>query len=287
MAAQPNPNTSARTDKLINIAGGAIMSAAMGTNVGKSIAKVGTAIAVGKAVLNKIDEVSARLAGAGIIPGGTAATAAGTSQQTKSDGDWRVRLAVGASAPIFYNTFDDAGLLAPLRKTSGVLFPYNPQVTISYVNNYTSMATTHSNNSIHTYNNSEVSSITLNASFTAQNTAEADYVLAVLHFFRSASKMFYGNSSSGNQGSPPPILFLSGYGQNYLNKVPVILTSFQHSMNDDIDFIETSSINGGTTMVPTASALSITLIPQYSRTKMATFNLDEFATGSLITKGFI
>lgn len=45
--------------------------------------------------------------------------------------------------------------------------------------------------------------------------------------------------------------------------------------------------SGPPTRLPTVSQLSVTLQPVYSRAKMSGFNLDEFAAGKLINKGFI
>ena len=47
--------------------------------------------------------------------------------------------------------------------------------------------------------------------FTAQATFEANYMLAVIHFFRSVTKMFYGQD--WQRGAPPPLVFLSGLGE--------------------------------------------------------------------------
>jgi hypothetical protein len=46
--------------------------------------------------------------------------------------------------------------------------------------------------------------------FTANDPDEATYVFAVLHFLRSAYKMFFGNDRLA--GTPPPVLRLSGHG---------------------------------------------------------------------------
>ena len=200
---------------------------------------------------------------------------------TYPNNDWRIRISVGPKSKIFYLA-DNPGILAPLASTGGVIFPYTPQITVTYQNTYTPTAVTHSINSIQSYVNSDVSSITINGTFTAQNMADADYVLAVLHFFRSASKMFFGSSTSLDRlGSPPPILFLNGFGQHYFPNVPTILTTFSHNMTDDVDFVE-AKYGSEITMVPTVSSISLTLIPQYSRTAIRSFDLDKFAAGDLI-----
>jgi hypothetical protein len=274
--------------------GGALLSQAVSnsktlTKAAGAVGTAATAFAVGKTVIGKISEVKARLEGSGLDPSGAFSQADQVSEvnTVAPEDDWRMRISVGQSSGIFYQS-TNPGILAPLQATNGVLFPYTPQVTINYANNYNAMTPTHSINSIQSYTNSDVSSITVNATFTAQNQQEADYVLASLHFFRSASKMFFGSSDTGNAGNPQPVLFLNGFGKAYFNNVPVILTSFVHTMTDDVDFISTTSTGlTGMTMIPTVSSISVTLTPQYSRIKMSNFNLDRFASGDLLMNGFI
>ena len=245
---------------------------------------------------------SARLSTAGLLPGGlpsiqgifgqmgsamggttspaaSVSASAGTSAGSENS-DWRLRISVGEQSGIFYKA-TNAGILAPLTVTNGVIFPYTPQITVSYQNNYGAQTLTHSMQPSRSFQNSEVSAINITGTFTAQTPEEADYVLAVIHFFRSASKMYFGTADDKNRiGAPPPVLFLNGFGQNYFPNVSTVLTSFVHNMGDDVDF--TTAGWDSVTRVPTVSNIQITLIPQYSRTKMKSFNLDSFARGELI-----
>lgn len=208
--------------------------------------------------------------------GGSTASVAGAQQK-----DWRIRLSVGPKSGILYKS-QNSGVLLPLGKTNGLVFPYTPQVTVAYQNNYSAVTTTHSLQSMQAFKNNEVSSITIQGTFTAQNADEADYVFAAVHFLRSASKMFFGNAENpGNVGAPPPILFLNGYGERYFPNVPCVLTSFQHIIPDDVDFVEATT-SAQKAMVPTTSSITLTLVPQYSKARMATFNFDQFARGDLI-----
>jgi hypothetical protein len=232
-------------------------------------------------IFGRVNESAARKATSGLnAQGRTAVPSVNTGGD--ADRDWRVRISLGKTSTIFYNNTAGAGILAPLSQTRGVVFPYTPSVTISYVNTYTPATPTHSINSTQSYQSSDVSIISITGVFTAQTQAEADYVLAAIHFFRSASKMFFGSSDTGNQGNPPPLLFLHGYGPSYFNNVPTIITSFTHTMADDVDFVTSS--NG--TRIGASSSVTINLVPQYSRLKISKFNLDQFASGKLL-EGFI
>ena len=75
----------------------------------------------------------------------------------------------------------------------------------------------------------------MNADFTAQDSGEADYLLAVIHFFRSATKMFYGQDKQ--RGTPPPLVFLSGLGEFQFNEHPCVISQFNYNLPSDVDYI--------------------------------------------------
>jgi hypothetical protein len=273
-----------------------------------------------------VDPADARRAQAGVAKGGAAAVAKSSTQDPKvqfgpsdeSGNDWRVKVSINPSSKILYwdpnTTGNLPGLLAPLKLTDGFIFPYVPQVTVAHSANYTSVSLTHSNYAQYFYESSSVASISISGEFTVQNTDEAKYFLAAIYFFRACTKMFYGLSGD-YQGSPPPIVYLDGYGQHYLPHVPCVVTSFSHTMPNDVDYLEvmtpqsittttekatnassyypsqlnnqntdltTQTINTAYNRVPTASTFSLTLQPDISRTQAVDFDYREFARGGLI-----
>ena len=154
--------------------------------------------------------------------------------------DWRVRLSLADNSDYLYNV-KNAFILNPLKPSNGVIFPYTPQISTSYKANYSNYDLTHSNYRGYFYQNSYTDNVTITATFTAQNTEEANYLLAVIHFFRSVTKMFYGQSQ--NLGSPPPMCFLTGLGEMQFNKHPVLVTSFNYNLPADVDYIRAGSAN--------------------------------------------
>lgn len=162
-----------------------------------------------------------------------------TQQNYNSQPDWRVRLSLAPGASYLYNAGGD--ILAPLQATNGVIFPYTPQINVSYRANYDPADVTHSNYKLFFYKNSAVDDIQIIADFTAQDTGEASYVLAVIHFFKSVTKMFYGQDSNPNAGTPPPLCYLSGLGQYQFNNHPLLVTNFQYSLPNDVDYIRAGS----------------------------------------------
>ena len=160
------------------------------------------------------------------------------TQQPLANGDWRYRLQLAPGAGYFYNDPQNQ-LMRPLLKTHGVLFPYTPRIDISYMAEYTKYRPTHSNYKQYFYQGSEVGEINVTADFTAQDTAEADYLLAVITFLKSASKMFYGQDPQ--RGSPPPLLYFTGLGPMQFNRHPVVISQFNYNLPDDVNYIKANA----------------------------------------------
>jgi hypothetical protein len=161
-------------------------------------------------------------------------------KKTVNNGDWRVRLSLAPGANYLYNDAGN-GILYPLALTSGVIFPYMPQIETSYKADYDSYALTHSNYKGYFYKSSYTDAVNMTAVFTAQDTAEANYLLAVIHFFRSVTKMFYGQDAQ--RGAPPPLVYLTGLGEYQFAAHPCVVTSFNYNLPADVDYIRTRSTN--------------------------------------------
>jgi hypothetical protein len=203
---------------------------------------------------------------------------------TASSEDWRVRISLSPNSNIFYKDGGNS-LMAPLRETDGVIFPYLPTITVTHTASYSSQSITHSNYTPQFYQNSDVSDITIQGEFTVQNPTEGQYLLAAIYFFRASSKMFFGNQTrnQGFSGNPPPLLFLDGYGTHYFPHVTCVLSSFSHTMAPDVDYISVPGSSGNSTRMPTSSSISITLKPVYSRKNLHdNFGLSDFASGKLL-----
>lgn len=154
--------------------------------------------------------------------------------------DWRVRLQLAEGAEYLYKD-SEPGILGPLLQTNGVIFPYTPTIETAYTANYDKYDLTHSNYRGYFYKNSAVNDINIRGTFTAQDTTEADYLLAVIHFFRSVTKMFYGQGDL--RGSPPPLVYLSGFGDYQFNKHPCLVSNFSYSLPNEVDYIRAGAPN--------------------------------------------
>jgi hypothetical protein len=162
--------------------------------------------------------------------------------------DWRFRISLAPDSTYLYNAEAEdgtsaAGILAPLAVTDGVIFPYSPMIQMSYTASYPSTELTHTNYKIYNYKGSAVEQISITGDFTAQDTTEANYMLAVIHFFKSVTKMFYGQDQNPQRGLPPPLVYLTGFGQYQFDQHPAVISSFSYNFPQDVDYVNAYPTN--------------------------------------------
>ena len=171
-----------------------------------------------------------------------AQTAQSSFDQANFEGfdDWRVRLSLAPNSNYLY-AGNNPGILQPLKATNGVIFPYTPNIAVSYAANYNTTDLTHSNYKVFQYTNSSVDQVTINCEFTAQDIFEARYLLAVIHFFRTMTKMFYGQDNYPIRGTPPPLCYMFGLGGYQFSAHPLAINSFTYTLPTDVDYIKTTA----------------------------------------------
>jgi hypothetical protein len=198
-----------------------------------------------------------------------------------------------------------SNILYPLYSTRGVLFPYTPSVTTGSAADYDQTNFIHSNYGYNAYVRSYPKPISITAEFTAQTNDEAIYLLAVLHFFRAVTKSYFGLTPYNRAGTPPPILKFNYLGEHQFNNVPVLVKSFDYTLEANIDYVPVNTADirfgsanmgvqlpinssNGFTFVPTHMTVAIELETQYIPIDLRNnFNLDEFRSGKLVGKGYI
>ena len=190
--------------------------------------------------------------------------------------DWRVRISVPS------NFFASSPILKPLVASGGLVFPYTPQINISHSASYEDVGITHQNYQFLAYQNSKMQEIQISGPFNVEDAVQAQYWIAAVHFLRAVTKMYTGDTAE--QGSPPPIVTLNGYGNHVFNNVPVVVKSFNIDMPQDCDYIKTQ-VSGGVDHVPVKSTLTVTLQPIYSREAVRNFSLQKFVNGGYMKSG--
>jgi len=289
-------------------------------DIGKGIVNAATSV-----IDSLLDPSGARLSKSGLPKGAelseTQGFKGGRASFRDENKDWRVRISAFPGQDIYENAGQN-DILYPLKATGtgrphGVVFPFTPNITISHSANYDSYDPIQNNYRYYAYHNSAIDNITIPADFTAQNQDEARYLLAAFHFFRTATKSYYGSGNGDLQGSPPPILNLNAYGFYVFNNVPVIITNFTTDFRQEVDYISVnlgaptqsssnlsnivqnlqdyeseaygikSEVGSNTVWVPSLMTMTIQIMPVYSREETKQFSLKKFASGEIINKGFI
>lgn len=207
-----------------------------------------------------------------------------------------------------------SNILQPLFQTAGMMFPYTPLINEITNVNYEMHELVHSNQPIASFKNVGAKELQVSGAFTAQNDQESRYCLAVIHYLRSVTKMFFGvgGFAADKRGTPPPILLLNAYGTAMFHNLPVIVTTVTVEYPQDIDYVEVTATRSEqevlrddalrnpnsnafvkkilpdtdySAWIPTKFNIAITLNVQNTPTRLRRFDLDDFRTGNLIKKG--
>ena len=251
-----------------------------GGNLSGGLLGLATSISKAAGMLNNILSLKR---GANLPSGGELfmKQAASVKLNSGSPDDWRVKIDCN------WNLFGANALFQELKETGGFVFPYLPNITVSTKANYTTVDPVHNNYPFQAYKNSVVEDITITGDFSCETSTDAAYWIAGTTFFKTATKMFYGNSNYG--GNPPIICNLSGYGSSIFNHVPVIIKSFSVDLKDDANYIKCNAF-GQQTWVPNFSTITIVVSPVYNRSRLRQFSIQDYAKGKMSTSsggGFI
>jgi hypothetical protein len=195
--------------------------------------------------------------------------------QPSAANDWRVRINCQ------WNTFNSP-IFTLLQNTGGVVWPYMPNITVSTKAEYTSTTPVHSNYAFPSYKSSMVDDIQISGEFTCETETDAAYWISATTFFKTATKMFFGQGEFA--GNPPLVCNLTGYGASIFDNVPIVIKSFSVDLKDDVNYINCNTF-GTNTWVPIVSTITVTVSPIYNRQRMRQFNLQDYARGRMAGSG--
>ena len=186
--------------------------------------------------------------------------------------DWRVRIDCN------FDLFD--GAFPRLAGTSGLVWPYLPNITVISKANYTQQDPVHNIQPFQAYKNSQVEDIQISGDFSVETELDAEYWIQATTFLRTATKMFFGQGP--NVGNPPVICNLTGYGSRVFNNVPVVIKSFSIDFKEDVNYMRYQGSDNSPTWVPVYSNISVTVSPILNRTRLRKFNLQDYANGRAV-----
>ncbi len=163
---------------------------------------------------------------------------------------------------------------------------YTPRLTQGIEVNYSTIELQHTNYQPSAFGNRKVPSISISGPFVSRDEDEGRKALNAIHLLRTATQMFYGRKEDKKtRGTPPPVGRLNAYG--LYNNTPVVVQSFQFDYPQDVDYI-TVSMADGFQSVPVLFDISVTLLVQLTPLEVVKdFKLEDFASGKLLSKGYI
>ena len=259
---------------------GSLASKYTGGTLAGGVENLAGQIAEGAGALN--DFLSLKR-GANIPKGGELFQSSGEGIQVipKNGEDWRVRIACD------WSLFPGNPQFELLQKSAGVVFPVLPVITFSTKANYTQIDPIHNNYPFQAYKNSQVDEIMISGTFICEDETQAAYWIAMTTFFKTMTKMFFGQGA--NAGAPPPICRLTGYGASLFDNIPVVVKSFSVDLDSDVNYKRCNAF-GTNTWVPITSTVNINVQPVYNRRNLRQFSLTDYAKGNLKTpsgKGYL
>jgi len=220
----------------------------------KGVGKIGSVTGIGQTI-------GSRLAAAGLPLGGIFGRQESALPQQPSISSGTVDWAVTIGCPQFDQLMAGSKILSVMsdKPYKGVRFPTTPAVFMSHSASYDSRAVLHNNYPYYAYQNSQVDSMTINGNFPVMNKTDGQNWLATVHFLRTVTKMYYGRGD--NQGNPPPVCKLNGYGEHVFQNVPVIITNFTVDLRQDVDYIPISLKSTKNETLVSGGDLSIENLP--------------------------
>lgn len=217
-------------------------------------------------------------------------------------------------APGGSSIYGIGGIMAPLITTNGMVFPYQPTITWQQDVQYTEMELIHANQDIQAYKRTPSPKFSIDGEFSVQNQAEGKYALACIHFLRTVTKMYFGDSDP-NRGTPPPVLLFDAYGAYMFNSLPVIVTQFSVGLPKDVDYVPINvspytsgsglsssnqttiwnkltesyfpdtGTNSNIAWLPALFNIQVQLTVQNTPARLRAFKLEDFRSGALLQKG--
>ena len=211
-----------------------------------------------------------------------------------------------ANYRLFGRKNDPNNILVPLYNTGGVLFPYTPMIQVQHATvNYGQYDLAHTNYDYMAYQRTSSPSATVTGVFGAHTQDEAEYMMAVIHFFRTVTKSAFGGIVTDpfdiqDRGTPPPKLAFSAYGDAMFNKTPIYIRTVAFGLDQDVDYVpvrnasSTGNQNYGTlnrqlenSYVPLVLNIFVDIVVAPNPSKLRDeFNLNDFRSGKLLDKGY-
>ncbi len=177
-----------------------------------------------------------------------------------------------------------------------VIFEIMPEVVESRTVEYEAVAPPQHPAAFQKYRGTSSTQWTVNATLTCRNTEEATENLRIINVLRGWTMPFFGAKTAATYpnklGAPPPVLEFSGWRNQMVGPVQVVITSLNWNFPQDVDYIPAEGFdrnldsagprlerNGQLIPFPTVIKIAIQLVESFSTDQLNGFDLAEFRTG--------
>lgn len=168
-----------------------------------------------------------------------------------------------------------------------IVFDVMPEIVENHSANYASPNIIQHPGQILKYEGTSARDWTVTTRLIARTVQEATENLKKINIIRSWMMPFYGQGTADASttapylGAPPPILTLKAYGKSVIGPVKCVLTSYNWSWPNDIDYIQTDASNGPPVPVPVVLNISLQLKEAWSPAEFSKFSLISYQAGDL------
>lgn len=178
-----------------------------------------------------------------------------------------------------------------------VIFDIMPEVVESRTVEYEPVAPPQHPSAFQKYKGTSSTQWTINATLTCRNIDEATANLRILNVLRGWTVPFFGDkvraSYPDKLGAPPPVLEFSGWRNQMVGPVQVVITSLNWNFPQDVDYIAARGFqssadpknrgrltySGELVPFPTVIKLAIQLVESFSTDQINGFDLAQFRAG--------
>lgn len=172
---------------------------------------------------------------------------------------------------------------SPSAVPNTIILDVMPTISESRSVNYEPFTPIHHPGEIMKYRGTSGRKWSVSGRFIARNSNEATLNQIYMNVIRAWTMPFYGEGTANDAelkrylGAPPPILTLSAYGSQNIKNVKCVLTNYDWSWPNDVDYIPT---NNGEPF-PVIINVSISLEETWSPSEFSGFDLRKFYEGDL------
>lgn len=184
------------------------------------------------------------------------------------------------------------------RGITQVVFRVMPEVVESRTVEYEAIAPPQVPTAFQKYKGTSSTQWTVNATLICRTTDEATENLRILNTLRGWTMPFFGVRTAevfpNKLGAPPPVLEFSGWRNQMVGPVQVVLTSLNWNFPQDVDYIPANEYvvdpdsngtpglyryTGKQIPFPTVIKLAIQLVESFSTDQLNGFSLNDFRAG--------